>query len=620
MQNIFRLMLLCGLAGLPLSAAGVDAVTPPDVRVLIDISGSMKQNDPANLRRPALRMLVGLLQPGTRAGVWSFARWTNMLVPLDEVDEAWKARAISLSEQIGSPGQFTNIEAVLDKATRDWSGVAATQPRHVVLLTDGMVDVVGEAAEDAASRRRILGPLRERLQAQGTKVHTLALSDRADHALLERLANDTGGWYQQVDSADELQRVFLRIFEKVGKPASLPLEGNVFRVDKAVKEATLLVFRAPGSPPAVLYAPDGSRFTDSDILSGVAWFRDEGYELITLANPAPGEWRLEADVDPDNRVMVVTDLRLAVKDVPNQLERTEPLLVEAALLDKGEVVKRKAFLDIITLRAQVASAAGAQPLTMNDRGASGDRRAQDGVFGARTAEALPAGELELIVGVDSETFNRERRFLLNAEDAAAITLTEAMAGDGWVAELTLNGRVMAPGAQLELWQTQPDGARLPLAPLPAAGDAAAAQRVLRAAIPNPALGVMGRVAGETRLGHALTRELGPVFIAGQAPPSPPPAPPPAPQTPQPEQEQEPEQAPEQPSEPAPAAPEPATDVVEEPEEESGSWLPYALLIGGNLLLIGGGAGLWWFLKRRRRPAAINLLDDDDDGKAPEGQA
>ena len=37
-----------------------------DVRVMIDISGSMKHNDPHNLRAPALRLLTGLLPKGAR--------------------------------------------------------------------------------------------------------------------------------------------------------------------------------------------------------------------------------------------------------------------------------------------------------------------------------------------------------------------------------------------------------------------------------------------------------------------------------------------------------------------------------------------------------------------------
>ena len=100
-----RLIGLLALTLLPGSMAC--AADGHDVRVLIDISGSMRQNDPQNLRRPALRMLVGLLQPNTRAGVWTFANWSNPLVPMAEVDKAWKDRAIAASEQIQSPGLFT---------------------------------------------------------------------------------------------------------------------------------------------------------------------------------------------------------------------------------------------------------------------------------------------------------------------------------------------------------------------------------------------------------------------------------------------------------------------------------------------------------------------------------
>ena len=41
--------------------------------------------------------------------------------------------------------------------------------------------------------------------------------------------------------------VFLRIFEKVGRPDTLPLKGNRFKVDASIQEVTLLVFRGPGS-------------------------------------------------------------------------------------------------------------------------------------------------------------------------------------------------------------------------------------------------------------------------------------------------------------------------------------------------------------------------------------
>jgi len=111
----------------------------------------------------------------------------------------------------------------------------------MVLLTDGMVDISKDPALNTASRARVLEQSLPRLKELGVKVHTIALSARADHELMRTLSQETGGWYEQVEDVAQLQRVFLRIFEKVGRPDALPLKDNRFIVDKSIEEATLLV-------------------------------------------------------------------------------------------------------------------------------------------------------------------------------------------------------------------------------------------------------------------------------------------------------------------------------------------------------------------------------------------
>ena len=59
-----------------------------DFRVVIDVSGSMKQTDPQNLRVPALKLINGLIPSGSRAGVWTFGRYVNMAVKWGKVDDA----------------------------------------------------------------------------------------------------------------------------------------------------------------------------------------------------------------------------------------------------------------------------------------------------------------------------------------------------------------------------------------------------------------------------------------------------------------------------------------------------------------------------------------------------
>ena len=51
------------------SSVAQQSQAPADVRVLIDVSGSMRENDPNNLRQSALQLLVNLLPANATGGV-----------------------------------------------------------------------------------------------------------------------------------------------------------------------------------------------------------------------------------------------------------------------------------------------------------------------------------------------------------------------------------------------------------------------------------------------------------------------------------------------------------------------------------------------------------------------
>ncbi|MCW9077653.1 MAG: VWA domain-containing protein [Gammaproteobacteria bacterium] len=568
------IFLLLAFAGIGASQAS----TPEkkDVRVLIDISGSMRQNDPENLRRPALRMLAGLLQPGTQAGVWTFARWVNNLVPVAEVDAAWKKRTQALSKQIASPGQFTNIEEVLDKASADWEGEPTTHARHLVLLTDGMVDISKQAAENARSRSRILDTLLPRLQAAGVQVHTIALSERADHDLMQRLAAETGGWYQQVAKAEELQRVFLRMFEKVGSPDTVPLEDNRFVVDGSVNEVTVVLFSKPDSPPAVLLSPSGESYKDSDLPAGIAWSRDQGYDMITIASPQKGEWVLQADVDPDNRVMIVTDLKLQTSEVPTHIAAGEQTRVEASLSNRGKLVARQAFLRLVDVRAEASGAGDARSLPLNDLGEAGDEKAGDGRYTMRFGEQQAGQEVELVVAVDSPTFMREKRFRLVVHEPVAVAVAESP--DGPVLTADVQPAVMQPGAIVTAWQEDAGGKRVPLQlvqPEPGQWTVPLKDLVSSSYV---------NVSGTTRLGNLIEHTVGPLMLPGVELPPPVAEPPPVIEP-----------------VPEPVAPvaEAVAEVPAEPEVEEGGWLIPAIIFGVLNLTLLIGAGVWFFLMNRR---------------------
>jgi uncharacterized protein (TIGR03503 family) len=401
------LLLLWPLAG------DLQALTArPDVRVVIDVSGSMKQNDPHNLRAPALKLLVGLLPDEARAGVWTFGRYVNMAVKYGPVNTAWKRRARQAAGQIHSRGLFTNIEEALRRASFNWQRPDPRHRRHLILLTDGMVDVSGDAALDQASRQRILTQLLPRLKRAGVRVHTVALSAAVDRDLLRRLSGETGGWYEQVASAEDLQRVFLRLFEKTAPRDALPIEANRFKVDAGIKDMTLLVFRPAGAPRLKLHTPAGEVWLASRVPGQVIWFQEQGYDLITVKQPMQGEWRLETPPDPDNRVMVATNLRLELAELPEIVVGDERLNVFAYLAQNGRRVRRTDFLQLVQFSLQ--QRAGSDPASsrdavLQDRGEPPDRTAGDGIYSQQPGPLPKAGLQQLIVHADAATFQRERR-------------------------------------------------------------------------------------------------------------------------------------------------------------------------------------------------------------------
>ncbi len=584
----------CAALALLLSPASFPLAKPmapqkADVRIVIDISGSMKKNDPQNLRRPALRLLVGLMPAGSRAGVWTFGRYVNMQVPLGQVTESWKKNARDKAGEIHSRGLFTNIEEALQRATRDWEPGDNRYRRDVVLLTDGMVDVSKDPAESAASRQRILSKVLPRLKKLGARVHTIALSGRADHELMKQLAGETDGWYEQVDDAERLQRVFLRIFEKVGKPDTLPLEDNRFKVDKSIKEVTLLIFRGrDNTEPTRIITPGGRKFSAKNPPPSVNWHQDEGYDLLTITRPEAGEWHIQAQVDPDNRVMVVTDLKMHTTDLPNRIALGERIGLYAHFSNHGRKITRKAFLKMLEVRSEHRVGKDfSEPQPLRDDGGEHDKKALDGTFSAGLGEDLATGNTELVITAEGRTFVRERRQTFQVRIPARLKVTEeprdGRAGIGIT--LTPDTDVIKPESLApRSWLEAADGSRagVILGPDGAGGWQAWADTSVLKGPHQLRVGL----SGVSRWGNPIRLELEPVAVEGAA---------------------------------ATPAPEPKTTAKKKPapppkqaDEPLPDWAFNAILFGiVNLILIGAGLGGYLFYRKRKSEKTVRLTDEDE---------
>ena len=403
----YLLMLLLGLSVFATQAEQAESTEPAaidtEVLVFVDVSGSMKKNDPMNMRAPAIRMLAGMAPENARVGIYVFGTTVRELVAFERVQDRWKLSAESASRQYQSRDMYTNIEAALLQAQQTWQS-SAEGSRSIILLTDGIVDIDKNSIVSDASRERILENVLPELQEYQTTVHTIALSENADHELLEALAQRTEGVYQRVDSAEMLQRTFMGLFEQAAPQDTVPLEGNGFVVDSSISELTLLVFRKADAEPTRIQTPSELLYSAETKMDGMRWKQDTGYDLISIEQPEPGRWQILADEDPDNRAMIVTDLKLKTNELPALMLQGEAVNFEAWLEEAEQIITKTDFLNLVK-----ASLSIEHPDTDNlqvDIPAANEQ----GMIQYEFDGSWVPGSLDAVLRLDGETFVRERRF------------------------------------------------------------------------------------------------------------------------------------------------------------------------------------------------------------------
>lgn len=398
---------------------GVERSEAADVRVVIDVSGSMRQNDPDQLAASALELLVALLPNGIHGGIWTFGETVDNPLPVTPVDAGWRQQALALRQALVDYQPFTDIEA----AVRAASGDADNGPRHLILLTDGMIDLPAEgqnkAARDEASQRRLSDELTPQLAEEGVVIHAVAFSPEADLPLVELLGQRSGGLAALAESPDELLRAFLDIFDRIFPGDRVPLNDGRFTIDDQVESFSALLFHDPDSPPLTLVGPDGQRYSRDEHPDAMRWQSESRFDLITVPAPAEGEWRVEGPISLDSRVSVASTLTLRTAELPATLYIGFELPIEAWLDLDGDVLASPAWPDDLRLRAEL------QDLTGNVQAATRLAPDDQRFHGVLPAPTLP-GNARLVIDADSVRFQRQRVQAVNVLPAIAAELDEAV--------------------------------------------------------------------------------------------------------------------------------------------------------------------------------------------------
>ncbi len=389
---------------------------------------------------------------------------------------------------------------------------------------------------------------------------------------------------------------------EVFAPSDIPMLDNRFRIDYGVKEITFIIKRKAGTPSVILVRPDGSKlYVGKAKPADVGWLALPEHDLITLRNPMPGPWQAIGEVDPDNRVRILSDIRLDIAALPMQLYQGEVVKLKSWLLINGQPPQDKYYLSDLgmTVKLQSFSDAAQQQVVLDqelgryhDDGKGLDEVPGDGIMTAEaTLQDIPAGKYRAMFSTGNQVFVRARYqdvllypypFSYNlappSEELGAKLSLLIDRDELDPASVVIKGSVTSNvGGLYEFSET----ASAPKLDIDLSVIKEVGQHEVKATL-----------YGTTRLGRELKIEL-PVKTFNIFPPPPPPA----------------EVA-------SAAAPISSAESVEALPEEGMGWLLWLLVGGGVLLVLLGGAGFVVMQKRRafKRALAAAQAENQQNGQ------
>jgi Ca-activated chloride channel family protein len=181
--------------------AGMDYV------FILDVSGSMNEGGKLDLSRNALGSFVNSLGDKDRVEVIAFnVQASTLFQKLVDADEDAKRRAAEfLASQ--TPRGGTQLSPAMDAAYRY---ADKERPLNVVLLSDGLTEQSGRSQLTQIIRAR----------PQNARVFCIGVGNDVDRALLEQIAQDTGGLAAFVSRQDNFERQAAAFRRKLLRPVA----------------------------------------------------------------------------------------------------------------------------------------------------------------------------------------------------------------------------------------------------------------------------------------------------------------------------------------------------------------------------------------------------------------
>jgi len=222
---------------------------PKDMLLVLDNSGSMKNNDPQFLTNQAVREFISGLDETTRLGIIIFDQNVHLAVPFTAVTRDNSPTLLASLDQINYKGLYTDSPAAIERAIYELKNDGRENvEKIIVFMTDGIVDT-GNPDVDLEKTRWLKDDLAADAADNQITIFGIAFTENADFQLIQSLAQKTDGEYYRALQAEDLTRVFDKIVTKINTPPE-PEPEPVTPEPKPIAEPEPVVQAPPPPPPA----------------------------------------------------------------------------------------------------------------------------------------------------------------------------------------------------------------------------------------------------------------------------------------------------------------------------------------------------------------------------------
>ena len=189
---------------------------------VIDVSGSMSQENRLGLVKKALTLLVNQLRPTDKVGIVVYGSRGRLVLPHTGIEQ--RSEILAAINSLAPNGSTNAEEGLRIGYDLAWRNTSVNHINRIILCSDGVANV-GNTGPDA-----ILKEIRTYVN-KGIRLSTVGFGmGNYNDVLMERLADTGDGSYAYVDTLTEAKRIFVEnltgTLQLIAKDAKIQVDFN----------------------------------------------------------------------------------------------------------------------------------------------------------------------------------------------------------------------------------------------------------------------------------------------------------------------------------------------------------------------------------------------------------